>query len=230
MSAAAETLIRDLAARGIHLASLGEGLRIAAPRGTLTPELRQTLSDAKPAILAALAAADVRGRLLAFAAAEGVDTELIRKMLPSDVADLLAMTDGSDAALRDYLHVLRDAAMRERGQVPEDETVAVLCRHCGPFWMHPGVARVLPVVGGMPTAAGCAWCHLRARGLPIPRPLVTCGACRHFVPDRINPAGGLGECGAGVARGKVPYPFATHTCAKWRPRPDADTRRPQETR
>ena len=34
------------------------------------------------------------------------------------------------------------------------------------------------------------WCFRRKAGKSFARPLVTCGECRHFLPDTINPAGG----------------------------------------
>ncbi|ODS52928.1 MAG: hypothetical protein ABS36_15865 [Acidobacteria bacterium SCN 69-37] len=47
-------LVRDLEARGISLTVVGDRLRLSAPTGVVTPELRETLQAQKPAILAYL--------------------------------------------------------------------------------------------------------------------------------------------------------------------------------
>lgn len=49
-----ESLRNDLAARGIWLGIAGANLRVSAPKGTMTPELRQTLADHKAELLTAL--------------------------------------------------------------------------------------------------------------------------------------------------------------------------------
>lgn len=168
MSATAETLIRDLSARGVRLSRNGENLRIVAPRGTLTPELRQTLAEAKPAILAALTTGELRAKLESLALAEGIAAAIVRELPAADVETCAEL---SDDTLRAYARALRDSDLRERGMVPPDETMAIRCAHCGPVYAAPEVARVLPVVRGLPTAAGCPWCHVQNRGA-IPRPPV----------------------------------------------------------
>lgn len=47
----ARALLADLADRDIRLSVAGDKLRINAPRGALTAELRQTLSEHKPELL-----------------------------------------------------------------------------------------------------------------------------------------------------------------------------------
>lgn len=47
-------LITDLAARGAHLSIVGDELRVDAPNGTLTAELRQTITDHKGELIEAL--------------------------------------------------------------------------------------------------------------------------------------------------------------------------------
>jgi hypothetical protein len=167
MSATAETLIRDLSARGVRLSRNGENLRIVAPRGTLTPDLRQTLAEAKPAILAALTAGELHARLESLALAEGIAAELADRLCDDDVRACAGLPD---TALIAYLRCVRDSDLRERGEVPPDETAVICCARCGPVYAAPEVARVLPVVAGAPTAIGCPWCTNCARGLPIPRP------------------------------------------------------------
>ena len=50
----AQALLADLAACDVHLRVAGDKLRVNAPRGALTAELRRTLSDHKPELLEAL--------------------------------------------------------------------------------------------------------------------------------------------------------------------------------
>jgi hypothetical protein len=171
VSATAEVLIRDLSARGVRLSRNGDRLHYVDPRGVLTPELRKTLSEAKPAILAALDASDarldIRAELERLALAEGIAAELVQRLSADDVAACAGL---SSAALRAYVRVLRDAELRARGEVPPDETAAIQCVRCGPVFVAAEVAQVLPIIGGTPTAAGCPWCFNRKAGLQIPRP------------------------------------------------------------
>jgi hypothetical protein len=167
MSATAETLIRDLSARGVRLSRNGDKLRVEAPAGVLTPTLRAMLLEAKPAILHGRPDARARERLLGLAAVEGIDPVLVHALTAGDLASCIEHTDD---VLRAYLRALRDTALRERGWAPDDETATIRCARCGPVYAHPAVARVLPVVNGLPTAVGCTWCHNRGAGLPIPRP------------------------------------------------------------
>ena len=50
----AASIHADLAARDIWLGIAGDKLRVSAPKGTMTPELRQTLADHKAELLMAL--------------------------------------------------------------------------------------------------------------------------------------------------------------------------------
>lgn len=130
--------------------------------------------------------------------------------------DDLAALD--DAGLDAYVRCLRDSDLRARGKQPPDETTPGLCRSCGPIWLAPEIAAVAPKVDGLPRVLGCPWCHVKNRG--IPRPLVTCGGCRHFTPDTINPAEGVGTCNANrEPRQSEPlcYPMAKRDCAEWWP-------------
>ncbi len=157
----------------------------------------------------------LRARLLELAAAEHIDAALIHRLPDDDVA---ACEGSTDDLLRGYIAMLAITDLRERGQVPTDETATALCRHCGPVWVHPHVANVSPVVDGWPVVLGCPWCFIRAAGRYVPRPLVACGDCTHFVRDTINPAGGMGRCGAGCdPLQPLPYPHTKRSCATWRP-------------
>jgi hypothetical protein len=154
---------------------------------------------------------DQAGRLLAAIRAEFASDDLmgVADATPDELAAL------SDAALRAYVRMLHDACLRERGNVPVDETTVALCRWCGPVWIAPEVAAVAPVVDGLPRVLGCPWCHVKNLR-PMARPKVTCGDCRYFARDTINPSEGMGSCKAGCDPAR-PYPMVKHTCEEWRP-------------
>lgn len=217
MSATAETLIRSLASRGVRLSRRDDRLRVEAPQGTVTPELRRVLTERKRDLLAAL---DQRLRLATIACEEGLDENLVINL----TADELAFCESlDDAAARSYLSVIRDAGVRAGGCVPPDETAVAVCVRCGPVWVHPLVVVVAPHVGGFARVIGCPWCTNRANGIAIPRPPVTCGACEHFERDGVNPPAGIGHCRLGIASGPLPYPFAQRTCASWTPSASEET-------
>jgi hypothetical protein len=108
----------------------------------------------------------------------------------------------------------RDTDDRHAGRVPAGDTARMLCKGCGPVWIHPTIAEVLPVVDGWPRALGCPWCFVRKAGGYIPRPPVACESCRHFTPDTINPPAGIGTCGAGKGSH---YPAQQHGCDTFDP-------------
>ena len=216
MSATAETLIRNLTARGVRLSRNADRLRIEAPAGTVTPELKQVLAERKQDLLAAL---DQRERLHALAAAAGIEAALVDGLSAEQLSFCESL---DDAGAGSYLCVVRDDQLRQQGRVPPDETAVAVCVHCGPVWVWPHVVAVSPHIGGFARVAGCAWCTNRARGLPIPRPPVSCGACEHFERDSVNPPAGIGRCRIGMDKGPAPYPFAERTCASWRPSTEAE--------
>lgn len=45
--------------------------------------------------------------------------------------------------------------------------------------------------------------------------LVACRDCKHFEPDSINPAQGLGNCGIDAAGGRLPWPNLPRRCHKF---------------
>ena len=113
-----------------------------------------------------------------------------------------------------YLSMLADTADRHAGRVPEADTAAMHCQHCGPVWTHPDIAACLPVVAGWPRALGCPWCFVRKAGGYIPRPSITCGDCQHFTPDTINPPAGMGTCASGHG---MHCPMQRHACTIFQP-------------
>ncbi|WP_149365837.1 hypothetical protein [Rhodanobacter sp. T12-5] len=158
----------------------------------------------------------IRAHLLALAAAEGIDAAHVHRLHDLDVAACVSL----DALqLAGYLAMLADTAGRHAGRAPAGDTAAMHCEQCGPVWIHPDIAAVLPVVDGWPRALGCPWCFVRKAGGHIPRPSVTCEGCAHFTPDTINPAAGMGTCGAGMG---MHWPITRHACGTH------STRKPHE--
>lgn len=155
----------------------------------------------------------VRLRLVRLANAKGRDPALVDRIAVADLQDYTGMDDAQLIAL---LSMLSGDADREAGRVPTGDTAAILCRACGPVWVHPAIAAALPVVGGWPRALGCPWCFIRARGTAIPRPHVSCADCRHRVPDPINPAQGWGCCAIGNE--SATWPCRKHRCKIFRPK------------
>jgi len=159
-----------------------------------------------PAPLADAMLKPLRAHLLALAADAAIDVDHVHRLHDANVAACI----GLDARqLADYLALLAYTADRHAGRVPLNDTAAIHCKRCGPVWIHPTIAEVLPVVDGWPRALGCPWCFVRKAAGYIPRPSVTCEGCRHFTPDTINPTAGMGTCGAGKG---VHYPMALHIC------------------
>ena len=113
----------------------------------------------------------IRARLLACCDTEGTDPALIRAL--SEV-DLAAYADVPAHLLTICLHMMADTADRNAGRVPAGDTAAMHCIHCGPVYIHPDIAAVLPVVDGVPRGLGCPWCFVRKAGGYVPRPRVPC--------------------------------------------------------
>lgn len=133
-----------------------------------------------------------RLRLLGLAAAEWIEPAHVHRLHDDEVEMCLDLDDGQCVI---FLRQLVDTATRHSGRAPDCDIAPVHCHHCGPVWLDPALAAVLPVVAGWPQALGCPWCHVRNRQT-IPRPKVRCGECRNFIRDPINPAGGMGTCAA----------------------------------
>jgi hypothetical protein len=147
-------------------------------------------------------------RLLHLADDEGVDAAHVHRL---HADDLVACEGLPDDALRAYLRALERSARMDAGLVPREwgEPVARACEGCGPVWLWseaPDKVRA------------CPWCFRRKAGKPIPRPPVNCGDCRHYAPDPLNPAAGVGTCGLGIA---ARWPMQPHPCEAMRPRPAA---------
>lgn len=142
-------------------------------------------------------------RLLTLAECENYAPAVVQRLHADDVAACAGLPD---ATLRAYLHTLVRGRRMDAGQVPPEwgEPVTRVCEGCGPVLLWPTCPD--PV-------KACPWCFRRQAGKPIPRPLVTCGDCRHYLPDTVNPAAGMGRCALGPRRAH--WPMQRHRCADW---------------
>lgn len=145
--------------------------------------------------------ATIRAHLLALAEFECLEPALVHRL---DDADVMTCAGESDETLTAYLRALDAAARMDAGMAPTGWTAARYCRLCGPVLLWPGCP---------PIVQACPWCFRRKAGKPIPRPLVTCGDCRHYAPDPLNPAAGIGTCNNGCS---ARWPMQGHRCAEWR--------------
>lgn len=159
----------------------------------------------------------IRARLFELAAIEYRDPALVRALSASFLRDC---GDMGDDALRALLSMLADDADRKVGRVPQGDTAAILCRKCGPVFVHPVIASVLPVVGGWPRALGCPWCFIHLDGMDIPRPHVTCAACCNYQPDSVTPGPGMGRCTLGLPG--THWPHQQRVCKRFQPRGPSD--------
>ena len=110
---------------------------------------------------------ELRVQLLALATANRIGLGHVHKLHNADLAPCIGL-DASQLAT--YLSMLTDTAHRHAGRVPGSDTAAIKCERCGPVWVHPSIAEMLPVVGGWPRALGCPWCFVRTAGGHFPRP------------------------------------------------------------
>lgn len=149
------------------VASIADGkLRLSAPAGCLTAELRDRIARQRDTLLREVtrrqrqAAAGPRPHLLALANYEGLPATLVHGL---DDADVVACAGYNDTELRGYLHALAAAERLDRGLPPLEwgEPVARICKGCGPVLLW---AECPPVV------AACPWCFRRRAGKPIARP------------------------------------------------------------
>ena len=112
-------LIRQCRDAGIHLQARGDRLHVEAPAGSLTPELRQLLTDHKADLLALHA---IRARLLALAATLGIPRSIVDALPVEELeatAEQTALCEGymdgngdplAHALLVFYLRALADRA------------------------------------------------------------------------------------------------------------------------
>lgn len=130
----------------------------------------------------------LRAHLMALAAGVGIDVLHVCRLDDADVAACIGL---DLRQLADYVSMLSDTAERHAGRVPLNDAAAIHCEQCGPVWIHPTIAEVLPVVDGWPRALGCPWCLVRKAGGYIPRPPVAREGCANFTADTFNPGNGV---------------------------------------
>lgn len=143
----------------------------AAPAATLATSATRTPKCRNVAKVASAVVPDTaatQSRLLKLAEADNHDFRLVQAL---GDALLRECHSYSDAQLRALLSMVADGADRRALRRPSGDTAGVWCRKCGPVWVHPSIAAVLPVVSGWPQALGCPWCFVHpAHGEHIPRP------------------------------------------------------------
>ncbi|MEO9091117.1 MAG: hypothetical protein ABI247_12380 [Rhodanobacter sp.] len=108
-----------------------------------------------------------RARLLALAVAKRIDAAQVYRLHDADLIGCLGLNDCQRMI---FLHWLADTAERMAGRAPKADTAAMYCQSCGPVWIHPDIAAVLPEADGYPHALRCPWCFVRKAGGHIPRP------------------------------------------------------------
>jgi hypothetical protein len=124
--------------------------------------------------------------------------DLLQRADPEDVAELKASPGLCEA----FASLLRISNTRAKGQRPDHYTQKVLCDGCGPVWLWEG-------------SPGRVLGHNRGVGRPIPRPLVTCGTCRHF--RRIDHPH-LGHCAEGEPEAIAGlWDTDRRGCSRWLP-------------
>ena len=204
MSAAA--LLHELQAAGVTLTATAGRLHVEAPKGAITPALRERITRAKPAIIAVLtkqASPDtIRAHLLELAEFECLEPALVHRL---DDSDLATCTGLGDEVLTAYLRALDAAARMDAGVAPTGWTAARYCRLCGPVLLWPDCP---------PIVLACPWCFRRKAGRYVPRPLVQCADCVHFIRCERNPLGGSGDCSKGLGGH---WPKQRHRCAGFEP-------------
>ncbi|MDN5882178.1 MAG: hypothetical protein L0H37_07385 [Nitrosospira sp.] len=216
---AEQALIRARA-KGIHIWLTNDGIRCQSDdRTLLTPELKGWVKRHKPVLVTALKAEreGVRERLRSAGTRANVDPALADR---ADDATLRDCIGESDVVLAELMHCYAVDQAREAGRIPAGHDARVWCKRCGPVFLSPGLANGLPVKDGWPTALACPWCWIERRNFPRPR--VTCGACRHFIRDTINPADGMGDCSKHLFKQTdYRYPMTRRECHGFRPTGDA---------
>ena len=158
--------------------------------------------------VAAAKASEQRAHLLALADAELLPAGLVHGLADADVNACAGLPD---SVLRAYLRALEAGERMDAGQVPPEwgESVARTCDGCGPVLLWSDCP---------PKVKACPWCFRRKAGKAIPRPLLTCGDCRHFTPGTVNPPAGMGGCGLG---NPSRWPMQRHRCGDWRAAPNS---------
>lgn len=230
-------LLEQIEADGIRLTVTESGeVRVAGKR-SLVERWAPTLQDRKPDLMAALQAREKVNMVNVISCGDPA----ARTMPPADAHSRFRLPDGrdlwlsppesleqvqarhpgtvpipeitepdTDAEQRAIEYCEQIAKRREKGMRPPSYTAQTVCQGCG----------TVPLFAGAPSrVTACPWCSNRSKGLPIPRPLVSCVTCQHFTHDPIG-HGGIGDCAkGGPPRGQMPaYPHAKRQCPTFEPK------------
>lgn len=152
---------------------------------------------------------EARLRLLALVADEILPRQQV-DALPG--VEVIACAGYGDTELRAYLQSLEQGRVMDAGLIPNGYTAPVYCAGCGPVLLWPSCPQVV---------MACPWCFRRKAGKPIPRPMVRCGDCQQYRPDRITADG---TCTTGHP---TTWPTRPHRCTDWTPagHPPQETQR-----
>lgn len=184
--------LSELVAQGVAVSAVPAVLPSVAVRDSREPQEPQEPQGVEP---------EIRAHLLVLAKVEGVDAAHVHRLHADDVTACAGLPDDT---LRAYLRGLEQDAGMEAGIVPADWRAVAHCAGCGPVHLW----EALHVIA-------CPWCFRRKAGKAIPRPHVTCGECRHYLPDALNPEAGMGGCRMGDGRAR--WPMQAHRCPDMRP-------------
>jgi hypothetical protein len=107
--------------------------------------------------------------------------------LASEAADDWPELQHEAAQLEAFADALKTSRTRLRGERPDYYTKVAECADCGPVWLWEG---------SPDDVFGCPWC-LNIGPVPRPGP-IRCRDWAHWMPDTINPPGGLETCEKGM--------------------------------
>lgn len=232
-----QTLIQDATRDGLTLAPTERGtLRVGGPKAAIA-KWAPILKERKAEVLAALAANDAHpipphgdnktashwcitedglSCELWVSPSETLEQVQVRHPGAIPLPNSVTVTEpGTEGERQAVAYAEKIQAIREQGRVPDSYTATTFCEQCGPVFIFESAP---------PRVIACPWCFNRARGLPIPRPKVSCASCALWRPDP-------GERGALVSceHAKAQYPYEKRPCAFWHPQETGIIRYSNET-
>lgn len=217
-----ETLARPTSLKALARKALARDVERDGSE-TAPPETVRQMRDEKPGFVS-LNFHGLRARMLVTAEAEGINPAAFHNLtdaeLQAHAAHIASFPADQQAdVIRALLSMLDTTTSMRGGRLPASFDTPALCSRCGPVWLPASQVTLLDVVDGWPRAYGCPWCFVHlTQGLRIPRPRVTCAACRHYQPDAINPDGGMGSCGIDANQGGTTWPHEERTCRAFKPK------------
>ena len=147
------------------------------------------------------------GRTLWVSPSETLEQVQLRHPGAIPLPDSVTVTEpGTEGERQAIAYAEKIQTIREQGRVPGSYTATTFCEQCGP---------VLIFQSAPPRGIACPWCFNRVRGLPIPRPNVSCASCVLWRPEP-EERGALVSCEHTKAR----YPGERKPCAYFQPSED----------